>query len=105
MDYAGIVDKVQNFGIGIVAVVVIGYLLWQMLKANREVSIRMMDYSQKNQEWYLNFVNENNHQKSDMIREHTEAVVKFGASVDANTKSTENYNRTLEKLIDKLEKK
>lgn len=104
MDYASLIQNIQDFGIGIVALIIFGFILYIVIKANKSVLDKTIEYSQKNQEWYLNFVNENNHQKSDMITEHTKSMLQVGVAIEANTKSTDLYNRTLEKLVDKLDK-
>lgn len=104
MDYASLIQNIQDFGIGIVALIIFGYILYVVIKANKSVLDMTLENSQKNQEWFLGFVNENNHQKTDMIKEHTEAMIGVKNAIETNTKSTEMYNRTLELLATKLTK-
>lgn len=104
MDYASLIQNIQDFGIGIVALIIFGYILYVVIKSNKSVLDMTLENSQKNQEWFLGFVNENNHQKTDMIKEHTEAMIEVKNAIETNTKSTEMYNRTLEILATKLTK-
>lgn len=102
MDYSSLIQNIQDFGIGIVALIIFGYILYTVIKSNKSFLDKTLEFSQKNQEWYLNFVNENNHQKTEMIKEHTTAMIEVGNTIKENTKSTEMYNKTLEILTSKL---
>ncbi len=104
MDYASLIQNIQDFGIGIVALIIFGYILYVVIKANKDVLNRTLDAHEKNQAWFLGYVNENNHQKSEMIEENTKVLIEVGNAMRENTKSTEMYNQSLDRLLNKLDK-
>lgn len=82
------VSTIKDLAPASIAVLLMGWVLWQVIKGQ-------MESAKKDREWFVQFVEENNHQKSDMIREHTESVVSVKNAIEANTK-------VVEKLADKL---
>lgn len=92
-----LLSTIRDWSIATLAVVSFAAILWLFIKKAFEVLGKMQEEHRMDQEWFQQFVNENNHQKSDMIIEHTKAMVEVGLNITANT-------RAVEKLIDKLDK-
>lgn len=87
---------IKELGIAIFSVGVVGYILYQVI-----LSLRAEHES--NQLWFKEFVNENNHQKTDLVHKVAENIDK-NTRVNAEfTKAMEHHNRVIEKLIDKIE--
>ena len=76
MDISGF-NEIAQLGGSVVAIVVLGYLLF------------------KNQEWFMGYVNENNHQKESMISEHTKALVEVKNSINQNTETIKSLTEAL----------
>lgn len=71
--------SLADYGAGILGIVILAILLFTIIKNQ-----------QKNQEWFIKYVNENNHQKEEMICKHTEALVEVKNSIRENTKIIKN---------------
>lgn len=78
------VAQLQDIGGSILGLAILGYILWTVLKNH-----------QKNQEWFMGFVNENNHQKESMICEHTKALVEVKNSIQQNTETIKNLSEIM----------
>jgi predicted transcriptional regulator len=92
----------QDLGVGITAVLGVCYILYFFIKTHKEE----LDNSRKEREashsTYMSYIETNNHQKTELISKHTEAMVEtrnaigdFRESVAANTETI----RELTKLI------
>lgn len=80
-------NKITELGIGIFAVGVISYILYVFIKSHKDELNSSRIEREKNQEWFMQYVNENNHQKAEMIKEHTEAVVQTKESIKQHTEA------------------
>ncbi len=85
----------KELGLPMVAVVGGGWLLWYFIKVHKAELDNSRSERQKLMSDFSAYVESNNHQKTEMIEQHTAATVKAGLAIDANTKA-------IEKLIDKL---
>jgi len=84
------ISNLKELGIAIIAVMGSFFVLYKMLLAQQKEHA-------KNQEWFTSFVNENNHQKTEMITEATKIMVEVRNSI-------ENHNKITERLLERLEK-
>lgn len=87
---AATLSTIKELGIGIFSVGVVGYILYQVI-------LSLRDEHKKNQEWFVGYVNENNHQK-------TELIEKVSQNIAQNTEVTRQHTQVLEKLINKMDK-
>jgi DNA-directed RNA polymerase specialized sigma54-like protein len=92
-----LVPKLAELGIGIFAIGCLGYILYVFIKSHRDELNSSRTEREKNQEWFMQYVNANNHQKEEMIKEHIATNVQIKQAIETHTK-------ILEKLIDKLDK-
>ncbi len=58
---------------------------------------RVQEEHREDQNWFRNFEDENNHQKTDLIS-------KVAANIAQNTTVMEVHTKTLEKLMDKIDR-
>lgn len=98
MEEVSIIPKIAELGIGIFALAVIGYILYSFIKAHKEELTSSRLEREKNQQWFMEYVNANNHQKEEMIREHIATNVEVKNAIELHTKA-------LEKFIDKIDNK
>lgn len=70
---ASTLSSIKELGIAIVAVLAIGV-----------VAVKLLQQMQKNQTDYTSFVNENNHQKTEMIQEHTQIMVQVKNTLETH---------------------
>ncbi len=77
-------NEIAQLGGSVLAIMILGYILLQVLKNH-----------QANQKWFMDFVNENNHQKESMIAEHTKALVEVKNSINQNTETIKIMTATL----------
>ena len=91
-----IIRNIAEFGIGIFAVGALGYILYTFISAHKKELNESRQERQKNQQWFMSYVNENNHQKAEMIKEHTEATVSAKEAIERHT-------GVIEKLVNRVE--
>ena len=84
------ISNLKELGIATVAVIGAFFILYKSFMDQQKEHA-------KNQEWFIGFVNENNHQKTEMITEATKAMIEVRTSI-------ENHNKITEKLLERLEK-
>lgn len=95
MEEVNLIPKIAELGIGIFALAVIGYILYSFIKAHKEELDSSRQEREKNQAWFMEYVNTNNHQKEEMIKDHIATNVEIKNAIEL-------HNKALEKLIDKL---
>ena len=78
------ISNLKELGVAGVAIVVIAYICFRLIKELAESRIN-----------YTNFVQENNHTTTELVREATATMVQVRDSI-------EMHNKSLEKLIDRL---
>lgn len=98
----GFLSEFRDLGLGAIAVILVAYLTRYVMDKNFQVFKELISQLKEIQINYTNFVTENNHQKTDMVKEHTSVMMEVKTAIVENTKSTENYNKTLERLVDRL---
>ncbi len=107
------ISQLKDLGIGVAAILGILYvflkILTLLIDKNKEIfdtmateRTEMGSERRQNQEWFMGFVNENNHQKSEMVAEHTRAVTEVSKNIESNTRAMERHTEVIEKLVDKL---
>lgn len=80
-----------------VSVLAFGYILYLFINKAFEVLNKMQEEHRTDQLWFQTFVNENNHQKTDLIN-------KVAENIAQSTAAMETHNKTLERLIDKMDR-
>jgi uncharacterized membrane protein YraQ (UPF0718 family) len=88
-----LLSSAKELGIAIVAVLTIGYICREIIKDLKETRTN-----------YQKFVTENNHQKTEMIREHTQTLVQVRHSIEANTKQNEKMTNAFDQVVKKIKK-
>lgn len=112
----GFLSELKDLSIGVAAVLGILFVFWRILillidgnkdqvDAMTKEREELLNERKQNQEWFIGYVNENNHQKSDMIKEYTRSVTETSKNIEANTKALESHSRIIERLIDRIEKR
>jgi len=86
--------------LGIAGITVVG-VIWILY----QVVISLRKEHAKNQEWFMTFVNENNHQKTEIVQESTKAIVEVSKNIEAHTKALEGHTETLKSLTEAIIKK
>jgi len=94
MDVSSI-SAFKEIGIAIFSVGVVGYIL-------REVILSLREEHKANQAWFMGYVNENNHQKTELVTKVAQNIEKNTMVTFEFTKSIEQHNKIIEKLVDKL---
>lgn len=69
-----LIGSLKEAGIGIAAIVVIAYLAYLVIMFLIKYTNRVTAQHEENMKWFKGFVDENNHQKTDVIREATESI-------------------------------
>lgn len=95
MEDISIWNKIAELGIGIFAISALSYILYTFIKSHKDEMKQSRDERVKNQEWFMSYVNENNHQKADMIKEHTAVMVEAKESIKQNTESIKSLTEAL----------
>ena len=90
-----IISKIAEFGIGIFALAVLGYILYYFIKSHKDELNASRSERENANNSLMNYIEDNNHQKTEMIKEHTGAMVNVGKAIEAHTK-------TIERLVDKM---
>lgn len=88
-------QNLKEVGIAIFSVGAVCYILYIFIQKGFSLFNKIQEEHREDQTWFRQFVDANNHQKSDMIEKHTKAVTEFTNSLEVHTK-------VLEKLVDKL---
>ena len=88
-------SKLGEYGIGIFAIAVLGYILFKFIKSHQAELNASREERQASNTALMSYVESNNHQKTAMIEKHTTAMVSVGKSIETNTK-------VIERLADKL---
>lgn len=74
-------EKIAEYGVGIVAILVLGYILYNFISSHKKELDESRQERQKNQEWFMGYIQENNHRTSEMVAEHTKAVVQVNETL------------------------
>lgn len=90
-------STIRDWSIATLSVVAFAFILYTFIKYAFQILTRIQEEHRTDQIWFQGFVNENNHQKTDMIKEHTATLVEVNSNITSNTKA-------IERLIDKLDK-
>lgn len=79
------INQFKELGIALSSILIFAYLIWKFITVHKEE----LDNSRKERlelmTDYRNFVQENNHSKSELIEKHTEALVEVRDSIKENT--------------------
>ena len=94
---ASIISTIRDWSIATLAVMALSFILYFFIRNAFRVLGNMQAEHQKDQDWFKEFVNENNHQK-------TELITRVSENIAQNTTVTEMHTKTLERLIDRLGK-
>jgi di/tricarboxylate transporter len=85
----------KELGIAIFSVGVVGYLLYRFMSAHAKEMTDARLEREKTQMALMSYIETNNHQKTEMIKEHTQTNVEVRTAI-------EQHNKLLEKLVDKI---
>lgn len=91
MDYAVLVDIAKETGIAGVAIGSVVYLTIRLRKSHREEMEAERKERREGHLAFMAFVESNNHQKTELVRESTAAIVEARKSIEVHTKLLENY--------------
>jgi len=80
-------NKIAELGIGIFAVGAVSYILYIFIKSHKDELESSRKERVENQHWFIEYVNINNHQKEEIIKEHTAVAVEVKESIRQNTES------------------
>ncbi len=80
-------EKIAQLGAAVLAIVVLGGILYYLITKGTQELRELREERQKNQAWFMEFVNENNHQKEELITKHTEVMVETKESIKQNTET------------------
>ena len=90
-------SNLKDLGVAVIAVLAVSYILYQVI-----ISLRLEHA--KNQEWFMGFVNENNHQKTELITKVADNIAENTAITKQQNEITRQHTAVLEKLIEKINK-
>ena len=90
-----LIGSIKDWGIGTLAVVAFAYILYVFISKAFKVLADMQSEHKSDQDWFKQFVNENNHQKTELITRVSDNIAKSTSAMDSHTKA-------LERLLDKL---
>lgn len=91
-----LISTIRDWSIASLAVVSFGYIIYIIIKKLFDLLKNIQEEHRADQVWFQTFVNENNHQKTDLI-------TKVSDNIAQNTASLEIHTKAIEKLIDKLD--
>lgn len=94
MDLTSITDW-KEIGIGIAGLIILGYILYTFIKSHVKELEESRKERQESHRVLMNYVESNNHQKTEMIEKHTQAMVVVGEAIKSHT-------QIIEKLAEKL---
>lgn len=88
-------NKIAELGIGIFAVGSISYILYTFIKSHKEELENSRKERVENQSWFMQYVNENNHQKEGLIKEHTQVLVETKESIRQHTETIKSLTEAI----------
>lgn len=92
-----LIKIIPELGIAAFAMIVGALVVLKMQKVHTQERATEGEQRKEIHKSLMNYVESNNHQKTEMVEKHTEAMVVVGKNIEQNTKM-------VEKLVDKLDK-
>lgn len=90
-------------------IIVVGYCFLQIMKSHRDQVKEMMENMREKDEHYTSFVQENNHQKTEIFdkmliayQDNTKKNAEFTSAIQEHTRTLENTNKVMDVVIQKL---
>lgn len=101
MDYSALMQYLPTtvYGLAGVLVIVAGYSLRDMNKSHKEQNAKLIELLEKKDDNYSNFVNSENHQKTEMIEKSTAAIVQSTEVMKSIQNSIESHTDTTKELV------
>lgn len=95
---AEVLNSIKEIGIAGISVLAVSYILYQVI-------LNLRAEHAKNQEWFMGYVNENNHKVTDLVREVSQNIAINTESNKKFIETLERHTSVIEKLSDKIEKR
>jgi len=87
--------NLAQYGVGVFGIGVLGFILFLVIKSFSKEMRETRDERLNNQKWFMEYVNQNNHQKDELIERHTTVLVEVKNAIQQNTET----NRTLVEAV------
>ena len=91
MDYSSLVEIAKQTGIAGVAIGSVVYLTLKLRQLNRDEMEAERAERRESHVAFMAFIESNNHQKTELVRESTAAIVEARKSIEIHTKLLENF--------------
>lgn len=97
-------SNLTQISIGVAGMAILGYVLYFFIKSHKQE----LEESRKERETSANalmsYVQSENHQKTEMIKKHTESLVQVGEDMKKVGENIQGNTKAIERLTDKMSK-